>query len=912
MPEPGWIVITLLIVTVVGAGLGSLLLAFWVQTSDRSRELTRQLDDLRREHRDLAARLESLATRPAEATAAPLPQSTATATARTSPPIPLSVPPRPDSAPEPATAPLSPAPPPASPSLAEPSSSRPTPALPSRGLEERLGAHLFVWIGGIALALAGVFLVKYSFERGLLSPVVRLILGAVLGATLLGAGEWFLPRSRRIAAALGGASMAVFFACIFSAYQLYHLVGAVPALVLMTAVTASAVGLSLRYGQAVAVIGLLGGFLTPTLVGELGDSRLPMLIYLLLIQIGLTAASRASGWLLLPALTLIATFFWAVLLTLFPLGRTDAIWIQLFLMLSSGVYLVHATAAAVAQERQLSAPGRGARYALAGVAMALTVGLNGIHQWRLAFDEVSLGLYVLMGLAILVLARLQPRYAAMAWLAGAFSLAIVGSWALTLQDAMGWLAITHPTHGEVWMAALLLGSLYAIGCYGAMWRSGRECHWAAGSITAAITFAPILWLSMDPKFWPTWAHAATITSLAATVYLAAALPMTLRRMARPTGESALGILLGGSVTLGCMALWMALDFAWPIPTGLVLIAGFASLTHWRRIDVLPGFLAVLALLHLLPLLWLFPGAGTFAVADRPLWNEYLAIFAIAGGALGWTAWSLRQVPDVHAAMRFFALVTGGLGTVILIRHSFSLLPASHPLWEFATHGNALLGMALLLWRWRTPPPWPQRVMAWLTTTGATLAILGGTLLWANPLGSAESVGAWPVINGLLYLYLLPLVLMLAIAHPLRREDDPALLGLAHTLSAIALVLLFALISLQVRQFYAGTHLHLHGVPVSMLEWYSYSVAWIALGITLALTGIRRSSHALRYASLAIMLLAIFKVFLLDTARLEGLYRVVSLLGLGVSLIVLGYLYQKLVFGRPAQPAAVPDTDQPAA
>lgn len=62
---------------------------------------------------------------------------------------------------------------------------------------------------------------------------------------------------------------------------------------------------------------------------------------------------------------------------------------------------------------------------------------------------------------------------------------------------------------------------------------------------------------------------------------------------------------------------------------------------------------------------------------------------------------------------------------------------------------------------------------------------------------------------------------------------------------------------------------------------------------------------LRWASLAVMLLAVGKVFLLDTARLRDLYRVFSLLGLGLSLLLLAFLYQRFVFAHPAPPAPQP-------
>ena len=63
-------------------------------------------------------------------------------------------------------------------------------------------------------------------------------------------------------------------------------------------------------------------------------------------------------------------------------------------------------------------------------------------------------------------------------------------------------------------------------------------------------------------------------------------------------------------------------------------------------------------------------------------------------------------------------------------------------------------------------------------------------------------------------------------------------------------------------------------------------------------GVLSRLDTLRYGSLAVLLIAVGKVFLIDTSSLENLYRVMSFFGLGVTLIGLGYLYQRLVFRRP--------------
>src|SRR5690606_37335160 len=51
-------------------------------------------------------------------------------------------------------------------------------AAPGRpDLEQAIGGRWAVWIGGIALALGGIFLVRYSIEAGLLGPGARIIAG---------------------------------------------------------------------------------------------------------------------------------------------------------------------------------------------------------------------------------------------------------------------------------------------------------------------------------------------------------------------------------------------------------------------------------------------------------------------------------------------------------------------------------------------------------------------------------------------------------------------------------------------------------------------------------------------------------------------------------------------------------------
>ena len=90
-------------------------------------------------------------------------------------------------------------PPPPPPPRPEPQPTQAPPAAPAAAaatLEERFGTQWVVWIGGLALALGAIFLVRYTVEQGLLGPGVRIMLGRIVRG---GA-----DRGRRMDATQGG------------------------------------------------------------------------------------------------------------------------------------------------------------------------------------------------------------------------------------------------------------------------------------------------------------------------------------------------------------------------------------------------------------------------------------------------------------------------------------------------------------------------------------------------------------------------------------------------------------------------------------------------------------------------------------------------------------------------------------
>jgi len=84
-----------------------------------------------------------------------------------------------------------------------------------------------------------------------------------------------------------------------------------------------------------------------------------------------------------------------------------------------------------------------------------------------------------------------------------------------------------------------------------------------------------------------------------------------------------------------------------------------------------------------------------------------------------------------------------------------------------------------------------------------------------------------------------------------------------------------------------------------------SIAWTIYGLFLLVLGIRGRSLTLRWLSLLIFLATIAKVFLHDLGELRDLYRVASLAGLAISLIIVSVVYQRFVL-RPSEPSRSAD------
>jgi uncharacterized membrane protein len=189
--------------------------------------------------------------------------------------------------------------------------------------------------------------------------------------------------------------------------------------------------------------------------------------------------------------------------------------------------------------------------------------------------------------------------------------------------------------------------------------------------------------------------------------------------------------------------------------------------------------------------------------------------------------------------------------------------------------------------------------ALLLTVFAGLATVLGLLLFENPMLRWIDIGG-VVLNVLLLGYALPAALALLLSYAVAGSRPVAY---ANTIAAAALVLALAYVTFEIRRLYHGPVIS--SGPTTGAEQYTYSIAYLVFGVVLLGIGILFNSQRARLASAAVIGLTILKAFLIDMSTLTGVYRALSFMCLGLVLVAIGWLYQRILFRRQAAAAAAP-------
>jgi uncharacterized membrane protein len=175
--------------------------------------------------------------------------------------------------------------------------------------EIRLGQKWLLIVGIVTIVFGVGYFLKYSFERGWIGPAGRVAISYLWGIVLLVAGNQFRKKFEIFGLYLIGGGIAVLYFSTFAAFQIYHLFAQIPSFSIMIIITIFASILSIVYDTKwLAVLGLIGGFLTPIMLSTGQDNQIALMTYMTILNLGLLGIAFYKKWDLLNILGFICTY----------------------------------------------------------------------------------------------------------------------------------------------------------------------------------------------------------------------------------------------------------------------------------------------------------------------------------------------------------------------------------------------------------------------------------------------------------------------------------------------------------------------------------------------------------------------------------------------------------------------------
>ncbi len=868
---------------------------------------------------------------------------------------------------------------------------------PRRNWEHFTGAKLLAWTGGFAAFLGAAFFIKYSFEHDLIPAGVRVALGYLFGLLLIGGGLK-IPRPRYTATAhtLCATGIVCLYAVTFACNSIYHFefFGPIPTFLLMALITGGAFLLAVRLGaQVVAVLGMLGGFLTPVLLSSGRDNAVGLFSYIALLDVGLVALALHQRWLFLVPLGAAGTVAMQLGWASHYLSAARTPTAMVVCLVFCGVFLA---AHLVSRKLGRTAPQlRWSALALAGVALLFALGFIG-YGTIAAQPALLFGFVLAADACLLALAWFDdasPRAHLIGGF-GAFALLAIWTatrltddllpWALGLYLIFGTMHTAFPLLLErrrpgvalpgwsqcfpllalalvlipvlrfdtvpllLWPCVLLLDVL-AIGL--ALFIGSV----AAVGVALILTLtAAGLWLFRLPPSLPAdpWQFLAVIGGFAvlffaAGGFLARRLPATPAMPGRGLGDpraqlpafsalmpfllmvmvaqrlpdtnphalfglALLLVLLGLGLTRVLAVAWLpacslagvtVLAYTWhgshgaPGQAGILLgwIGVFYAVFTvfpfgFRRrfeTDTGPWAVAALAGIVLFPLV--------YRLIDRVAANDVMglvpAAFAIAP-LVSFAA--LYRSPAADDGARLNQLAWFG-GTALFF---LTLIIPIQFERQWITLGWALEGVALLaLFR--------RVTHTGLRATGVVLLTAAFVRLAFNPAVLNYQVrSGTPIFNWYLYTYGVAIA-CLFLGAVLSPPPDNRSLGvrLPPLLNSLGAVLAFLLLNIEIADFFQtpGTRTLTFQFSGNFARDMTYTIAWALFALGLLLISIWRRTRAGRFAALALLAVAVLKLFVHDLERLDALHRIGALFAVAIIAIVASLAYQRFLPGD--EPAA---------
>ncbi|MDO6546709.1 DUF2339 domain-containing protein [Pseudoalteromonas carrageenovora] len=749
------------------------------------------------------------------------------------------------------------------------------------------------WIGAIALAFGGIFLAKYSLEAGLLSPLTRLSLGGVFGLSLIAVASYlhykriiFEGFNNYIPAALASGGFITCFALTLLAYSSYSMISPTAAFIVLAIIAISASAMALKLGPLLAVLGIIGAYSVPIWVNTGSNNLLALFMYVGFVSLSASLVAqkvqRAWLWYLLWA----GHIGWYLVGFLITQLKSNTPWLFATFALLSIVGLIALPRLGLKLKSIEHRPHSLKRLVkvlpdhlllLAFIVpLIFTMSISYYTlQWQ-AIGVLSIGLLLLLVLK-------NSRWDLWQGLSLVIAILMIIS-----AEQMNSLSAFFDDGLFIFKSEYGLGLLLGFGfmAYG-LYFGKKHIKRLAFHISAAFsvfvmigTLYSLIPNSALSTAYPLWAFVLFV--VAAILIKCAQHNTTLfQRFTYWVGANA-NITLAITMLLSDSGLTIAL--AIQVLLISVLIKRFnVPMPHWPIKALVAALLLRLTLapwtpsydaLTLFGLHWsiivyplctalFFAAAKCYKSSQLKVWLEGAALHCLALFITTETSYQLVGHYPQFDSLSFYEqilLTCNWLALGCVYLHRARIAGSLAKLYQIA--GGVLAG-------------------------GAGF-ISVKTLLDDNPLLSSIYIGELPVFNWLFLLWLVPAGLTIwlySLIKPINAKVAPFVLGVAGLLGLIA-------INSFIRQYWQGPYIYL-SKGASNAELYSYSIIWLILGAGTVILGHLKNQLLIQKIGLGLLAAVIVKVFLIDMANLTGLLKALSFIGLGLSLVGLSWLFQKL-------------------
>ncbi|MBU1568473.1 MAG: DUF2339 domain-containing protein [Proteobacteria bacterium] len=744
---------------------------------------------------------------------------------------------------------------------------------------------------GVIIVFFGVaFLLKYAAQRNMVPLELRLIGVALGGLALLGAGWWLRHTKTGYGLVLQGGGVGVLYLVVFGAAKLYGLLPLVLALAVMVGLVALSCLLAvLQDARALAVFGVVGGFLAPVLMSTGSGSHVMLFSYYALLNAGIFGIAWAKAWRELNLIGFLFTFAIGTLWGSSGYRPEHFATTEPFLLLFFLFYVLISILFAHRQNVNLRGFIDGPLvFGLPLVVSGLQYYLVRDSEYGMALSALGFGLFYL-SLALFLWRRLSES---MHLLCEAF---------LALGVVFGSLAIPLALDGH-WSA-----SIWALEGAGMVWVGARQQRVLARHFGLLLQIAAAF-IFLDSVLYPLGALPFANRYFLGCLFLSLAalvssyfldrhqhllksweryypLPLLIWGLAWwylggvqeadrqfPVREEVHGFLLFCSATSILVGIvvrklqWSRLTLALllQLPAMVILVPvsflGFHGTSHllsgWGGVAWTIAFIVQYRILYLFADKW--PKKSEVAWHLGSMW---LLLFVVSHEAV----WAVGQVAGISPiwSMICWSLVPSG-GIVLLMRL------AGGSLWPVGKFPDAYLGAGGAL---------PAVVLVLLIFASFRLA------------GDPAPLPYLPLVNPLELSGLLAILILFRWVSQCRKNETPVrYLPDKYVLGLVGILLFFMLNSIVARtvHFFAGIPYYPDSLYHSAIFQAAIAALWGTGALAITIWATRRGSRTLWAIGAVLLAMVVVKLFLVDLSGTGTIGRIVSFLVVGGLMLIIGY------------------------